>query len=49
MRPRPLRIGLKMRTPSAKDWVEDAHTFEKEEFFRLFTVDMRQRLVEEER
>ncbi len=29
-------------------WVEDAHTYEKEEFFILFTEDMMQRLVEAE-
>ena len=33
---------------TAKAWVEDAHTYEKEEFFRLFTDEMKQRLVEAE-
>ena len=32
----------------AKAWVEEAHTYEKEEFFRLFTDEMMQRLVEAE-
>jgi hypothetical protein len=31
---------------TAKTWVDDAHTYEKEEFFRLFTDQMRERLVE---
>lgn len=31
---------------TAKAWIEDAHTYEKEEFFRLFTDEMKQRLVE---
>lgn len=30
---------------NAKEWVEDAHTLEKEQFFRLFTKEMRGRLV----
>lgn len=29
-----------------KRWIEDAHTYEKEEFFKLFTDRMMQRLVE---
>ncbi len=33
---------------TAKAWVEDAHIYEKEEFFRLFTDEMKQRLVEAE-
>ncbi len=28
-----------------KSWIEEAHTYEKEEFFRLFTDEMMQRLV----
>lgn len=32
---------------NARDWIEDAHTYEKEEFFNLFTEKMKQRLVEE--
>ena len=32
---------------TAKNWIEDAHTYEKEEFFRLFTDEMKRRLVEE--
>ena len=31
---------------TAKTWIEDAHTYEKEEFFRLFTDEMKDRLVE---
>jgi uncharacterized protein (TIGR04255 family) len=33
---------------ATKEWIEDAHAYEKEEFFRLFTAEMRQRLVEVE-
>jgi uncharacterized protein (TIGR04255 family) len=33
---------------AAKKWIDDAHTYEKEEFFKLFTEKMRQRLVEVE-
>jgi uncharacterized protein (TIGR04255 family) len=33
---------------AAKRWIEDAHTYEKEEFFKLFTEKMKQRLVEVE-
>ena len=31
---------------TAVRWIEEAHNFEKEEFFRLFTEEMRKRLVE---
>ena len=31
---------------AARDWIEEAHTYEKEEFFMLFTEEMMQRLVE---
>jgi hypothetical protein len=37
-------------TPNAeavKNWVREARQFQKEEFFKLFTADMRKRLVEE--
>jgi uncharacterized protein (TIGR04255 family) len=33
---------------AAKKWIEGAHTYEKEEFFKLFTDKMRERLVEVE-
>jgi len=33
---------------ATKKWIEDAHTYEKEEFFKLFTDNMRERLVEVE-
>ena len=33
---------------TAKSWIEEAHTHEKQEFFRLFTEEMMQRLVETE-
>ena len=32
---------------AARDWIEEAHTYEKEEFFLLFTEDMMLTLVEE--
>tara|TARA_R110000787_G_scaffold8895_85_gene30811 strand:- start:827 stop:1576 length:750 start_codon:yes stop_codon:yes gene_type:complete len=32
---------------AAKDWVESAHTFEKEEFFKLFSDEMKDRMVAE--
>ena len=31
----------------ARNWIEDAHTYEKEEFFALFTDEMMQKLAEE--
>ena len=36
------------KAETAKDWVEDSRKYEKEEFFRLFTKEMRKRLYEEE-
>ena len=55
--PKPLQVlvDLDVFTPSgtdtvdagaARDWVEEAHNYEKEEFFLLFTEDMMNRLVE---
>lgn len=32
---------------TALDWVENSHTYEKEQYFKLFTDEMRDRLVEE--
>jgi uncharacterized protein (TIGR04255 family) len=34
---------------AVKNWVEEARQFQKEEFFKLFTADMRKRLVEEQK
>lgn len=31
---------------SAHEWIEQAHNYEKEEFFNLFTEDMKKKLVE---
>jgi uncharacterized protein (TIGR04255 family) len=49
-------VDLDVFTPSGfatnqdgfvKDWMENAHIYEKEEFFRLFTEEMKKRLIVE--